>query len=162
MVRKVFNTAKVVMIARFRDELTMLEPLTEEQMKELTRNQMSEKFIFTTSSGKDIHKRDIHLFGDIDFENETDLKFLSRYKNKILNKDSNMNFLYSTFDYDKGTIESNPKKDTADFHVFMKYQTYTKWLDWFKYNYCLIGKPKYCLIYAVPNRLHYDNCDKTI
>lgn len=56
MVRKVFNTAKVVMIARFRDELTMLEPLTEEQMKELTRNQMSEKFIFTTSSGKDIQK----------------------------------------------------------------------------------------------------------
>ena len=72
--------------------------------------------------------------------------YYEKYKNIICNPDAISNWIESNFNYENGTITSNSEG------IYKGYQTW-QFLKWFKYNYCLIGKPKRILIYHYPTNI---------
>lgn len=113
-----------------------MEPITEEQENRIDK---SEKYYgsirYDRGDGAVIDAKSIYLYGEVNFEDENDIYQIERFN--LINEDGN--YIYSNFDYDKGcftTIEGKAK-------------SYPTWnaLTWFKYCYCLIGKPKRIIVY---------------
>lgn len=90
------------------------------------------------NDGTIIHAKDIYLYGEIDFNNEDDIFNIENFNLINSNSDSH-NWTYSNFDFEKGcctTIDGS-----------LKVIDINDPLQWFKYNYVLIGKPKRIIVY---------------
>ncbi len=133
------------MLARFDRNATYMEPITEKDMIILNTKIANKSVTFITRNKKKITNEDILLYGDVNFDNDNDINYINRFKRKLLNPYDYANFYYSTFDYENGTIYKDMKKD-----VFLGYQLMNDVVKWFKYHYCLIGKPKYFIVYTLP------------
>lgn len=108
----------------------VMKEITDEQEKQL------DELEAITINNKIIGKDEIYCYGEIDVNNEEDLKYIKKFN--IINLDAE-NSIHSGYNYEKGNviIEGNIPK------------MYSTWnpIEWFKYNYLLIGKPKRIIIY---------------
>lgn len=113
-----------------------MEPISEKQEYEIDD---TEKFVL--EDGTEIEGKNIMAYGEISLKNDEDINLINKLP--IICEDifSCTNIIPTTFDYNKGTIKGiNPWS-----HIWDK-------LLWFKYNYCLIGKPKRIIIYKITFR----------
>lgn len=88
-----------------------------------------------------IPAKDIYLYGEVDFNNEEDIKNIERFN--LIDKEDSGNWIYSNFNYEKGCYTS------IDGHA----KGYNTWdcIKWFKYCYVLLGKPQRIIVYKCPN-----------
>lgn len=110
------------------DTFTVIRPLTAAQEKELDD---TEKVII---DGKHISRKSIYIYGEVNLDSKEDIDTIAKFD--LVSPDGGT--IYSNFDYAKGCA-------TFDEHV--KFRLTYDVLDWFKYNYCLIGKPARIVIY---------------
>lgn len=110
-------------------DYAVLIPLTKEQYTNLDKEETIE------IDNKSIDKKDIYAYGEININLEEDVNYIKKFK--LIDSDNGGN-IYSTFDYTKGE---------ATFEEIVKTKNTFDSIEWFKYNYCLIGKPYYILIY---------------
>ena len=117
-----------------------IEPITEEQEIKIDN---AEKYYneirYELKDGTIITSKNIYAYGEINIEDVNDINQIKSFN--LINSDGGR--INSNFNYDKGccTIKDN----IATY--------YTTWnpIKWFKYCYCLIGKPNRIIIYKVPN-----------
>lgn len=109
---------------------TVMRGITDEQEKKL------DDVEAINLNGKIVGKADIYCYGQIDVTNEEDLNYLRKFN--IINLDAE-NPIHSGYDYEQGTvfIEGHIAKTKPCWDV----------IEWFKYNYLLIGKPERIIIY---------------
>lgn len=92
-----------------------------------------------------ITKNEIYVYGDINLKSKADIEYLSKFKKIILNPYTMCTFIPSSFNYEEGEYtEINGIAKGSNFQ--------SDFLAWFKWNYCLIGKPNKIIIYHYPNR----------
>ncbi len=112
-------------------DLAVMKEITETDEKNIDKG-------LRFNTGTQFIERDkIILYGEINFNNENDVKLI---KNKnLMFPETVSNIVYSTFDYKSGTATSinNVYKMTIEVDP----------VKWFMYNYCLIGKPKRVIVY---------------
>lgn len=148
---KIYNilgTKKRVRLNRSNDSYMFMEAISDEDEKLI--DESKEEFStvrFVNSVGCTIAPNDIFLYGEVDLTNEEDIRLIKKH-DIITNEVYEASIVYSTFDYDEGTITSERDGSYKWYHTWNK-------LLWFKYNYCLLGKPKKVIIYKV-NRILYD------
>lgn len=85
-----------------------------------------------------IGAKDIYLYGEININDNNDLNQIKKC-NLI---DDNGGTIYSNFDYEKGKV-------TVYDNIIRYYNTWNT-INWFKFCYCLIGKPERIIIYRMP------------
>lgn len=112
-------------------DLAVIKEITETDEKNIDKG-------LRFNTGTQFIERDkIILYGEIDINNENDIKLI---KNKnLMFPEIVSNIIYSTFDYKSGIATSinNVYKMTIEVDP----------VKWFMYNYCLIGKPKRIIVY---------------
>ena len=74
------------------------------------------------------------------FNSEEDCNILNRFH--LLDNDNS--FVYSGFNYDKGTIVLKENK--------VKWYQTTNNIKWLQFNHCLIGKPEHIIIYKIDKK----------
>ena len=112
-------------------DLAVMKEITETDEKNIDKG-------LRFNTGTQFIERDkIILYGEIDFNNKDDIKLI-KSKN-LMFPEIVSNIVYSTFDYKSGiaTPINNVYKMTIEIDP----------VKWFKYNYCLIGKPKRIIVY---------------
>ena len=109
---------------------TVMREITGAQEKEI------DELKSVTIDNKIISKDNIYCYGEIDINNEEDIKYLQKFN--IINLDAE-NSIHSGYDYEKGNVVIEGK-------IAMMRPTWDV-IEWFKYNYMLIGKPKRVIIY---------------
>ena len=109
---------------------TVMKEITESQEKEL------DDLESINIDNKIISKDNIYCYGEIDISNKEDIDYLKKFN--IINLDDE-NSIHVNYDYEKGNvlIEGNIAKMSPTWNV----------VEWFKYNYLLVGKPKRIIIY---------------
>lgn len=115
-----------------------MEPITKEQ--EIRIDNSSKYFgeiRHERENGDIILANDIYLYGEVDFDNIDDLKYIEKFK--LLFNEPNSNWIQSNFDFDKGcfTTKEGIAKGSPTLDP----------IKWFKYNYVLIGKPQSIIVY---------------
>ena len=122
------------------EEVYVMEPITQEQENEID-NSFAEygEIRFTRSNGDILKKQNIKLYGDVNLDNDDDLNAIEKYQ--FIDEDWR-SFIYSNFDYERGTVGLVKDK--------FKYYPTKDPILWFKFNHCLIGKPKKIIIYKIP------------
>lgn len=107
---------------------TVMYPLTAEQEKQL------DKYENTTINEKRITRKSIYIYGEVNLDNKSDLDAIKKLN--ISNAEGNN--IHSNFNYEKGvaTYEDN-----------VKFRLTWDAIEWFKYNYCMLGKPERIVIY---------------
>ena len=114
-------------------KVVTLQPLSENEEKQCEDDNTP---YIELDNGKHIKKDRIILYGDIDIKNQNDLNSIAYYC--YIPEDYNA-IIYGNFNYDKGIFRTKDgiAKDAITYDPIL----------WFKYNHCLIGKPKKVLIY---------------
>lgn len=93
-----------------------------------------------------VRAKDIYLYGDIDLENQEDVKLLEKFNKIICDEYAASNFIYSNVDYKTGRVYSDERG------IYLGY-TCMNWNKWFNFNYLLLGKPKKIIIYSVSKNI---------
>lgn len=93
-----------------------------------------------------IRAKDIYLYGDINLNNQEDVKLLEKFNKIICDEYAASNFIYSNVDYNKGIVYSDERG------VYLGYNC-MNWNKWFNFNYLLLGKPKKIIIYNISKNL---------
>lgn len=85
-----------------------------------------------------IRAKDIYLYGKVDFDNDDDLDFIKKF-NLINSSIKDNNMMHANFNYDNGTCTT----------INGIIKTTSTWdaIEWFMYNYALIGKPERIIVY---------------
>ena len=146
--RNLFNTQKQTLLSRSekQDYGVFMEVITEDIENKLDKMMNTHgSFIFSNKHGKKIPSSSVYLYGSIDLNNTKDIKYLERYKRAILNPYDISNWYYTSFNYETGEITYNENKQ-----AFIGTNFVYDFLAWFKYHYCIIGKPSHIIIYKVP------------
>lgn len=130
-----------VILNKYKADWLIMEEITEEQEKEIDIRGDIDEIYYITKSNVKVPAKDIFLYGEIDLENHSDLELL-RKADIITQEVNNAANIPSDFDYETGIVYS----DNND--VFKTHDTWNK-LDWFKFNHCLLGKPKRVIIYRI-------------
>lgn len=121
-------------------ELTIMEPITEEQELRIDKSANYFGEMQYESAHGTIRQRDIYLYGNIDFNSPDDIAVIKRFKLVSEDMDS---FMYIPFNYEKGISITT--------EGITKISPTLNPVDWFKYNYCLIGKPERIIVYKLLN-----------
>jgi len=125
-----------------RRSYVVMEAITEQQENRIDKSKIYYgDIVYKRKDGVIVQGRDIYLYGEVDFNNPEDISNIERFN--LINEDNN--FIFSNFNYDKGTyttIDGKPKR-------FITYDP----LLWFKYNYCLLGKPARVIVYKCPKSM---------
>jgi len=150
--RCLFNTSKKVMLSRSDkgNYAVFMEAITEETEKNIDKQtDLKGSFNYSGLKGNLITNSNTYLYGEIDLENPKDIKYLMRFKNAILNPYDYHMWYYTSFNYKTGEIKSNPEG------IFKGVNIVANPIVWFKYQYCILGKPKRIIIYKqpIPKRL---------
>lgn len=144
----VFNKTKTQVLSRFKTDFNtpcvLLEGINEElesKIDAIVEYGGSVKL----SSGHIITKNDIYVYGDININSKADIQYLSKFKKVILNQDTMCTFIPTSFNYKNGIyVKVDGVAKGSPFQ--------SNYLKWFKWNYCLIGKPNKIIMYHYPNR----------
>ncbi len=90
---------------------------------------------FDIDNNRFIMAKDIYLYGEVDFENESDLDSIEKFK--LINDEGG--WVYSNFDFDNGnyTVIDNQIKGYYTYDVLL----------WFMFNYVRLGKPKRIIVF---------------
>lgn len=145
----ILGRRKKVILNHSNTDILFMESISKEE-EELIDNSLeqytSPRLILENSLT--IYPSNIYLYGSVDLDDEHDIKLLL---SKDIISDSIMEaaIIPSNFDYDNNIIYSNKNDE------FLYHNTWDT-LTWFKYNYCLIGKPERIIIYKL-NRIEYIN-----
>lgn len=110
-----------------------MEAITEEQ-----KNELDTKECTTTNNGTYITRKEIYIYGDIDITSEEDISYIKKFK--LFDDSDKGNQIHSNFNFVEGT---------AEYYNVPKFRTTWDAIEWFKYNYCLIGKPAKIVIYRI-------------
>lgn len=146
--RNLFNTQKQVVMSRSEknDYVVFMEVIDEETEQKLDKAMnIHGSFNFINIQGKRIPSSFVYLYGSVDLNNKKDIKYLERYNKAILNPFDVGNWYYTSFNYETGEItydESNGRWAGINFIA--------DFLKWFKFKYCILGKPKNIIIYKYP------------
>lgn len=144
-----FNTRKIALLSHtnkgWKDTFyVFMHAIDEEIEKDIddSMNNISKRAIFSIDDKIIASGRNILAYGTVDLRKSEDIELIEKLS--IVNDEvmPSYNWIPSNFDYIKGTIST---EDDG------KVRWYTTWdnLKWFKYNYCLIGKPKRIIIFKI-------------
>ena len=86
----------------------------------------------------------LYFYGDIDLTKKEDLEII-RNRNIIFHDGRGM--LYDNFDYEAGTFTLTPSFNGAEIEQVVRWGPCTDPVAWFKFNHCLLGKPKRVVVY---------------
>lgn len=89
-------------------------------------------------------KSDIYFYGDINLKNKEDIAHIKNYN---LIEVNGLGMLYTTFDYEKATFSLIDQYQMGEVEKVVKWGPCTDPIAWFKYNHCLLGKPKKIVVY---------------
>lgn len=132
-----FKTRKEIILCRSNEEFSViLKPLTEEEEQRIDKSKLYYGEIrYYESKDKYIVGRNIYMYGEINLDDDNDLDVIERFD--LVPKDFGKMLI--NFDYDKGTYttENGIAKTTFTSDP----------IEWFKYCYCQIGKPKRVIVY---------------
>lgn len=116
----------------------IMEEITEEEELRIDK---SHKYYgekqYERKDGIIIQDKNIYIYGEVNLKDENDINIITSFN--LINHDYDKNWVHSNFDYERGVFT------TID-GVAKTYPTSDPIL-WFKYNHCLIGKPKRIIIY---------------
>ena len=139
--RNIMGIRSSVILNKYKADWLIMEEITEEQEKEIDIRGDIDEIYYITKSNVKIPAKDIFLYGEIDLNNHSDLELI-RKADIITQEVNNAANIPSDFDYETGIVYS----DNND--IFRTHDTWNK-LDWFKFNHCLLGKPKRLIIYRI-------------
>ena len=143
-IRCLFNTQKKVLLSRSdkHDYGVFMEAITEEIESNIDKqNDLHGSFTYRTLKGQIATNSNTYLYGEIDLNNPKDIKYLMRFKNAIVNPYDYNRWYYTSFNYETGEIKANPEG------IFKGVNFIADPIKWFKYQYCMLGKPKRIIIY---------------
>ena len=146
--KNLFNTQKQVLLSRSdkKEYGVFMEIISEKTEKELDRQMnIYNSFTYNNLHGKQIKSSSVYLYGEVNLDSKKDINYLLKFKNAILNPFDSGNCYYTSFDYETGEIQYNEQKQ-----AYLCVNFIDDYLKWFKYNYCIIGKPKRIIIYKYP------------
>ena len=146
--RNLFNTRKQTLLSRSekQDYGVFMEVITEDTEHKLDKMMNAHgSFTFVNTSGKKIPSSAVYLYGEVDLTNKKDIQYLERYKRAILNPYDIGNWYYTSFNYETGEITYDENKQ-----AFLGINFISDFVQWFKFNYCIIGKPNRIIIYKLP------------
>ena len=146
--RNLFNTKKVTLLSRSekQDYAVYMEAITEDVEHSLDKMMnIHGSFTFVNKNGYKILSSAVYLYGEVDLTNKKDVQYLERYRKAILNPYDIGNWYYTSFNYETGTITYN-----EDRQAFLGVNSVSDFLKWFKFHYCMIGKPNRIIIYKLP------------
>lgn len=133
--------SKVIM-NRLGANFLMMEELSEKDNDVLDTAAEYDKEISILVDNKYIVRgRDIFLYGEVDLNNKEDLELLMN-TDIMTDEVNNASNIPSDFNYETGDVYKD--KDG----IYKCHDTWNK-LDWFKFNHCLLGKPKRIIIYRI-------------
>ena len=109
---------------------SVMVPITKEQEKHL------DEFERITIDNINIDKKHIYCYGEINLDSSEDVEFIEKFN--LINEDQG-NEYHLNYNYNTGevNIEGNIAKMRLTYNP----------VEWFKYNYVLIGKPKRILLF---------------
>lgn len=123
-----------------------MEVINKETEEKLDKQiKISESFIYVNLHGNKIPSSSVYLYGEVDLNKKEDIKYLTKYKRAILNPYNTGNWYYSEFDYETGTVKYNESRN-----AFIGTNFIADFIKWFKFKYCIIGKPQRIIIYKYP------------
>lgn len=123
-------------------------PITEEEELKIDKSsKIYGNIRFIDKNNNIIGAKHIHLYGEVDLDNEDDVNHI--LEKDLIDEGLNQNWIHSNFDYNKGVAVFSDGR--------VKGYCTRDPLLWFKYNHCLLGKPKRIIIYDNPvhGRLTY-------
>lgn len=145
-----FNTQKKILLSRSEklDYAVFMEAITEDDEKNIDKqNKENSSFRFKTTAGSIVNNNNTYLYGEINLDNKKDVNYLLKFHKVILNPYDYHNWYYTSFDYETGNIFYNDLRK-----AYIGINFISDVIKWFKFNYCIIGKPKRIIIYKQPNR----------
>ena len=121
--------------------LIIMSPITEQEEKDIDKaEKLTGAIYYKKADGKIVEAKNIYLYGEVDFTNKDDIALIKKF-NLI---DEEGAFIKTNFDFTNGNFTTVDKKS-------MDSITYNSLL-WFKYCYCLIGKPTRIIVYKDINK----------
>lgn len=140
----IMNIRSKVILNRFANNVLIMEALSEKDERIIDTLMDAENGYFTVLNNIRISTKDIFLYGEINLNNNNDIKLLQ--KSDIITQEINQaSNIPSNFNYENGFVYAD--KDG----VYRCHDTWDK-IDWFKFNHLLIGKPSRIIIYKVDKR----------
>ena len=118
-----------------RKAFVIIKPITEEEENEIDKSERITGSVSYKNGSRTINGNDIYMYGKVDLNDESDVELINKF-NLI---DEEGGHVYSHFDFDKGVAETVNGR--------LHYYTTFNPLLWFKYCYCLIGKPERIIVY---------------
>ena len=109
---------------------TVMREITDKQEQEL------DELESVNINNKIVSKEDIYCYGQIDVNNEEDTNYLKKFN--IINLDDE-NPIHANYNYNEGNV-------LVEGHLAKMITTWNP-VEWFKYNYLLLGKPARIIIY---------------
>lgn len=110
-------------------DLVVMQPITKEDEEYIDEN---EEIVINNNT---VIKHNIYCYGEINLSSVDDVEYIKKF-NLIDSEEGGI--IHSNFNYEEGCAEIEKVAKT--------YPTFNP-IDWFKYNYCLIGKPERIIIY---------------
>ena len=120
--------------------IVIIEPITEEQEERIDKSKLYYGQLHYEKDDIIVEGRNIIMYGEINIKDKDDIDLINHFN--LINVDGS--WIYSNFDYKKGIAVINDDKTFT-------YPTYNA-LEWFKYCYCMIGKPKRIIVYKYNNK----------
>lgn len=134
----IFNMTRLCLTESIKNKkIVIMEAITEEEEQRIDKSKDYYGSIKYNKNNLVIDSKDIYLYGEVNLNDENDINFIKRFY--LINPETS--FIYSNFDYDRGvytTVNLKPRWCTTFDPI-----------KWFKYNYCLIGKPNRIIIYRI-------------
>lgn len=153
--RNLFNTQKQVMLSHSdkRDYIVFMEAIDKETEQKLDKAMnIHGSFTFVNIQGKKIPSSFVYLYGSVDLNNKNDIEYLKRYNKAILNPYDINNWYYTSFNYETGEITYNENRGS-----WLGVNFIADFIKWFKFKYCILGKPQNIIIYKYPSaRRNYE------
>lgn len=119
--------------------VVIMEPITAKEEEEIDNSsEIYGSIRYVTKDNIIIPAKDIYLYGEVDFNNDDDLNNIRQF-NLINDEDDAYNAVYSNFDFEKGIC-------TTINGIIKNHPTWNP-IEWFKFKYVLIGKPKRVIVY---------------
>ena len=131
-----------VILNRTGSDYLIMEELTKaEEDKMDAAAEFDQEVVYVKDGKIRIPSRDIFLYGQININDKNDIELIKN--TQLCTSEVNMaSNIPSRFDYETGYVYSEHNG------IFKCHDTWNN-LDWFKFNYCLIGKPDRIIIYRV-------------
>lgn len=148
--RCLFNTQKRVLLSRSEkaEYAVFMEAITKDDERKIDeQNNTKGVFSFKTLKGNIINNNNTYLYGSINLNSKKDIDYLLKFGKAILNPYDYHNWYYTSFDYETGIITYNENRGS-----YLGINFISDVIKWFKFHYCILGKPERVIIYKQKNK----------